>query len=112
MKIKKKELKLLREREERRASRKPEVIQHKPGDNKDAANLKSEFLLLQKKYSRFEIKEKELQKLCADWKSENYADFYKSVCKIINSPGSKFKARAGVITAVLISYFSCFKSFK
>ncbi len=94
------ELKLFREREERRALRKPEVIQRKPGDNKDAANLKSEFLLLQKKYNHFEIKEKELQKLCADWSSENYAEFYNSVCKIINSPGSKFKARAGVITAV------------
>jgi hypothetical protein len=97
----------MREREEKKAARKDGMLQYVSGDM-DTAHLKSEYTLLQKKYNRLEAKEKQLQKLCADWESkstDNYEEFFKSVNLIVNSTNSKFKATAGVITMVCIKNF-------
>ena len=81
------EVKFYREREHQIAVRRSvDMVQQRENAEKEAKNLKSDYMLLQKKYNRLEAKEKELQKLCIDWNSnEDYFLFYEAVCKLVNS---------------------------
>lgn len=97
-------MKILRDKEDKKPLHRDSILQYANGDM-DTVHLKQEFVLLQKKYSRLETKEKQLQKLCFDWSEnlgENYEEFFKSVCTIVSSSSIKFKSAAEVVAQVCL----------
>ncbi|ELT99958.1 hypothetical protein CAPTEDRAFT_223727 [Capitella teleta] len=78
-------------------------------DSSETGQLKSELMLLQKKFDRLEQKEKRMQEICREWekKAEAEKDFdglLRSVSAVANSSGTKLRTRVQVLNRVLLGY--------
>ncbi|KAL4235255.1 hypothetical protein ACF0H5_006893 [Mactra antiquata] len=68
----------------------------------DQSHLKTEVLLLQRKYERLAAKEKRMQDICKEWDSKpesekQYEPFYRAVSAVAHSTGTRLKTRVHLL---------------
>ncbi|XP_064640023.1 kinesin-like protein KIF28 isoform X2 [Lineus longissimus] len=71
-------------------------------DASDQSHLKSELMVLQRKYDRLESKEKRIQQLCSDWKEkkpeeQEFDAFHRAISAAANSTGTRLKTRVKLL---------------
>ncbi|XP_046580338.1 kinesin-like protein KIF28P isoform X2 [Haliotis rubra] len=71
----------------------------------DQSHLKTEIVLLQRKYERLAQKEKRMQQLCDEWSKKNpehqqFEPFLRSVSAVANSSGTRLKTRVQLLNQV------------
>ncbi|KAK2181347.1 hypothetical protein NP493_403g07034 [Ridgeia piscesae] len=69
-------------------------------------HIRSELILMQKKYKRLEQKERRMQDLCREWdnkppEEKQFDPFYRVVSAVANSSGTKFKTRVMMVNRML-----------
>ncbi|XP_060596414.1 kinesin-like protein KIF28 [Ruditapes philippinarum] len=68
----------------------------------DQSHLKTEVLLLQRKYERLASKEKRMQDICKEWdkkpeSEKQFEPFYRAVSAVANSTGTRLKTRVHLL---------------
>ncbi|KAK7114935.1 hypothetical protein V1264_000908 [Littorina saxatilis] len=72
----------------------------------DQAHLKTEIVLMQRKYERLLQKERRMIQLCDEWskkptEEQEFAPFFRSVSAVANSTGTRLKTRVQLLNQVL-----------
>ncbi|CAC5370764.1 Kinesin-like protein CIN8,Kinesin-like protein KIF16B,Kinesin-like protein KIN-12F,Kinesin-like protein Klp68D,Kinesin-like protein bimC,Kinesin-like protein KIF7,Kinesin-like protein KIN-14R,Kinesin-like protein Klp98A,Kinesin-like protein KIN-1,Kinesin-like protein KIN-14G,Kinesin-like protein 3,Kinesin-like protein KIF15-B,Kinesin-like protein KIF1B,Kinesin-like protein KIF19,Kinesin-like protein KIN-12A,Kinesin-like protein KIN-12E,Kinesin-like protein KIN-14D,Kinesin-like protein KIN-14F,Kinesin-like len=72
----------------------------------DQSHLKTEVVLLQRKYERLQQKERRMQQICEDWKNKpeeekQFEPFYRSVSAVAYSTGTRLRTRVQLLNSVL-----------
>ncbi|XP_074645604.1 kinesin-like protein KIF28 isoform X2 [Tubulanus polymorphus] len=75
----------------------------------DQSQLKSELMLLQRKFERLENKERRLQQICDDWgnkpkEEQQFDPFYRTISALANSTGNKLKTRVQILNKAMSGY--------
>nr|XP_019926806.2 kinesin-like protein KIF28P isoform X14 [Crassostrea gigas] len=72
----------------------------------DTSHLKTEVVLLQRKYERLQQKERRMQQICEEWSKKpdgekQFEPFYRAVSAVANSTGTRLKTRVQMLNQVL-----------
>ncbi|XP_078336846.1 kinesin-like protein KIF28 isoform X12 [Crassostrea virginica] len=72
----------------------------------DTSHLKTEVVLLQRKYERLQQKERRMQQICEEWSKKpdgekEFEPFYRAVSAVANSTGTRLKTRVQMLNQVL-----------
>ncbi|KAK3085516.1 hypothetical protein FSP39_004469 [Pinctada imbricata] len=72
----------------------------------DQSHLKTEIVLLQRKYERLASKERRMQQLCEEWSNkpsseQQYEPFFRAVSAVANSTGTKLKTTVHLLNQML-----------
>lgn len=72
----------------------------------DQSHLKTEVLLLQRKYERLAAKERRMQDICKEWgqkpdSEKEFEPFYRAVSAVANSTGTRLKTRVHLLNQML-----------
>ncbi|XP_071172322.1 kinesin-like protein KIF28 isoform X26 [Mytilus edulis] len=72
----------------------------------DQSHLKTEVVLLQRKYERLQQKERRMQQICEDWKNKpeeekQFEPFYRTVSAVAYSTGTRLRTRVQLLNSVL-----------
>ncbi|XP_052816368.1 kinesin-like protein KIF28 isoform X3 [Mya arenaria] len=72
----------------------------------DQSHLKTEVLLLQRKYERLAAKERRMQDICKEWDAKpegekQYEPFYRAVSAVAHSSGTRLKTRVHLLNQML-----------
>ncbi|XP_052061980.1 kinesin-like protein KIF28 isoform X12 [Mytilus californianus] len=70
----------------------------------DQSHLKTEVVLLQRKYERLQQKERRMQQICEDWKNKpeeekQFEPFYRSVSAVAYSTGTRLRTRVQLLNS-------------
>ncbi|XP_078336826.1 uncharacterized protein LOC144626487 isoform X4 [Crassostrea virginica] len=72
----------------------------------DTSHLKTEVVLLQRKYERLQQKERRMQQICEEWSKKpdgekEFEPFYRAVSAVANSTGTRLKTRVQMLNQML-----------
>ncbi|XP_061166469.1 kinesin-like protein KIF28 isoform X2 [Saccostrea echinata] len=72
----------------------------------DTSHLKTEVVLLQRKYERLQQKERRMQQICEEWskkpaEEKQFEPFYRAVSAAANSTGTRLKTRVQMLNQML-----------
>eukprot|EP00105_Crassostrea_gigas_P042657 XP_019926805.1 PREDICTED: kinesin-like protein KIF28P isoform X12 [Crassostrea gigas] len=72
----------------------------------DTSHLKTEVVLLQRKYERLQQKERRMQQICEEWSKKpdgekQFEPFYRAVSAVANSTGTRLKTRVQMLNQML-----------
>ncbi|XP_071172301.1 kinesin-like protein KIF28 isoform X6 [Mytilus edulis] len=72
----------------------------------DQSHLKTEVVLLQRKYERLQQKERRMQQICEDWKNKpeeekQFEPFYRTVSAVAYSTGTRLRTRVQLLNSML-----------
>ncbi|XP_052232106.1 kinesin-like protein KIF28 isoform X2 [Dreissena polymorpha] len=72
----------------------------------DQSHLKTEVLLLQRKYERLAAKERRMQDICKEWESKpasekQFEPFYRAVSAVAHSSGTRLKTRVVLLNQIM-----------
>ncbi|CAH1778943.1 unnamed protein product [Owenia fusiformis] len=72
----------------------------------DQSQLKSEMMLLHRKFERLEAKERRMQQICQEWNTkpaseQDFEAFFRAVSAVANSSGTRLKTRVQIMNRML-----------